>query len=134
CSGAAGSYTVTLTGTGLALSHSTNIVVTVQDFMIADNPASVVVNAGSAGTSTVFVTNLLGFTGTVTLTASVSPSIGLTCTLSPTSVTLGNTGTSTLSCTGSSGTYTVTVTGTSGSLTHTSIVNYTVQDFTVTAS
>jgi hypothetical protein len=72
-----------------------------------------------------------GFTGTVSLTTSISPATGLTCTLTPTSIT-GGSGTSTLSCTGAGNTYTVTVTGTSGSLSHTANVTVNVQDFTIT--
>src|SRR2546428_4152877 len=60
--------------------------------------------------------------------------MGLTCTLSPTSVALGTSTTSTLSCSGSAGTYSVTVAGTSGSLSHSAIVTYIVQDFTISAS
>jgi hypothetical protein len=74
-----------------------------------------------------------GFTGTVTLTTSVSPATGLNCSVSPSSIT-GGSGTSTLTCTGTGGTYTVTVTGTSGSLVHTAMVTVNVADFTLTAS
>src|SRR5207245_8581604 len=70
----------------------------------------------------------------VTLTASVSPA-GIACTLTPSSITLGATQTSTLSCNSSTANvYTVTVTGTSGSLSHQAIVTFTVRDFSVTAS
>jgi hypothetical protein len=74
-----------------------------------------------------------GFTGTVTLTNSTSPSTGLSCSLTPASIT-GGSGTSTLSCAGVGGTYIVTVTGTSGSLSHTANVTFNVQDFTITNS
>src|SRR5207245_3742383 len=70
-----------------------------------------------------------GFTGTVDLTHVESPTTGLTCSLTPTSLT-GGSGTSTLSCTGSANTYTVTVTGTSGPLTHSVDVTFTVMFLT----
>ena len=103
------------------------------NFALAASPSSVAVNAGVSGTSTLTVSSIGGFTGTVALATSVSPATGLDCTLAPTSVS-GGSGSSTLSCSGSAGTYTVTVTGTSGSLTHSTGVTFTVSDFTLTAS
>src|SRR2546428_12612635 len=104
--------------------------------MISTSPTSFRFNAGTAGTSTITITSLTGFNSAVSLTASVSPSTGLTCNLNPTSVTTpsGSSVTSSLSCSGSAGTYTVTATGTSGNLSHTATVTYTVQDFTIAAS
>src|SRR5207249_598361 len=66
------------------------------------------------------------FTGVVTLTnPPASTPAGLTCSLSVTSITLGTSGTSTLSCTATvAHVYTVTVTAASGAITHTFIVNY----------
>src|SRR5205807_2884557 len=75
-----------------------------------------------------------GFTGTVALSSTVSPSTGLACTLSPTSIALGTSGTSTLSCSGIAGTYTITVTGTSSGLSHSSTVTFAIQDFTIAAN
>ncbi len=134
CTGSAGTYTVTVTGTSGSLSHPATITYNVQDFAVAGSPTSVPVLSGTSGTSTIAVSTVNGFTGTISLAATVSPSTELTCTLSPTSVPLGTSGTSTLSCSGSFGTYTVTVTGTSGSLSHSATVTYTVNYFTVTAS
>jgi len=87
---------------------------------------------GVAGTSTITVMPVNGFTGTVALTTSVSPA-GLTCSTTPPSIT-GGSGTSVLSCSGNGGSYTVVVTGTSGTLSHTANVTFNVQDFTLTAS
>jgi hypothetical protein len=132
-SAASGNYTVTVTGTSGTLSHTTQtIFVRVVDFQIFASPSTVNTTPGVAGSSTITVSPLNGFTGTVALSTSVSPA-GLTCTLSPTSVT-GGSGTSTLSCSGTAGTYTVVVTGTSGSLSHTANVTVNVQDFTITNS
>src|SRR2546426_1707779 len=91
------------------------------DFNVTANPTSVTANAGVSATSTITVSPVNGFTGTVSLSSTVSPT-GLTCSLSPTSVTLGSSQPSTLSCTGIAGSYTVTVTGASGSLSHTAKV------------
>ncbi len=107
----------------------------VQDFTISASPISASIIVGGAATSTITITAVNGFAGVVSLTSTVSPSTGLGCTLSPTSVT--GSGSSTLSCTSSeSGTLTVTVTGTSGTLSHsaTFTVSVAVADFTVTAS
>src|SRR5207247_6180607 len=136
CSGSAGSYTETITRSDGSLTHSTTVTFTDHDYTMATNPTSVIVSSGSTGPSTISVSGFNGFTGTVSLTTTVSPSTGLTCTLSPTSIALGSitSGTSTLSCAGTLGTYTVTVTGNGSSLSHTASVTYTVQDFTVSAS
>jgi hypothetical protein len=109
------------------------ITVQVVDFQIFASPTVVNTTPGVAGTSMITVMPVNGFTGTVSLTTSISPATGLTCTVSPTSIT-GGSGTSTLSCSGTGGTYTVTVTGTSGSLSHSAMVTVNVQDFTLTAS
>jgi len=124
----AGTFHVTVTGASGSLSHSATITYTVQDFTINGIPASVAVNVGAAGTSTVTITGVNGFAGTVGLTTNST-----SCTVSPTSLT--GSGSATLSCTFASvSTIHVAVTGTSGSLSHSATVTYTVQDFTVTAS
>src|SRR5438105_2558225 len=145
CTGSTtGSFTVTVTGTSGSTIHTATVTYTVTapaNFNVAASPTTVSVVQGSSGTSTITVSAVNGFTGTISLSDVVSPSTGLTCTLSPTSVALTSTttsGTSTLSCTGSAtGSFTVTVTGTSGSLSHSATVTYTVTavpNFTVTAS
>src|SRR5207247_8627986 len=94
----------------------------------------VAVKPGMAATSTEPPAPVNGLSGTLAHTPRVSPA-RLTCTLAPTSIVLGASQGSTLSCTGTAANvYTVTVTGTSGSLTHTATVTVTVRDFTVTAS
>src|SRR5207245_6046359 len=97
---------------------------------VAITPRIVTIVPGSKGTSTVTVTSQNGFTGSVSLT-SVSSSGNLSCTLSPTGVSLGTTATSTLSCSGSPGLYVVTVTGTSGALSRFGNVTYVVSDFSI---
>jgi uncharacterized membrane protein len=125
-----GSYTVTARGTsGRTLAHSTTISVTVSvvpDFNMSANTTTLAVPFGSSGTVIVNMTSLNGFSGSVSLSATVSPSAtnGPTISFKPTKVTLkvGGSATSTITISTTSttptGLYTVTVTGTSGSLTH----------------
>jgi hypothetical protein len=131
CSGSYGTYVVTVTGTSGNLSHSKQVTYIVQDFAISSSPNSFTIPAGSPGSSTITVTALNGFSGTVSLTASVSPT-GLTCTLAPTSI--AGSGTSILQCSGSAGIYNVIVGGTSGSLASGTPVKVTVQDFSMFAN
>src|SRR5437660_5835976 len=84
------------------------------DFAIAA-PTGVTIHAGSPVTSTVNVTAVNNFAGTVQLSA--AGSAGLVATISPANVTGSGVATLTLS-TATNGTYTVTVTGTSGTLKH----------------
>ena len=97
------------------------------DFSISANPGSLTITQGSNGNSTISTAVTSGSAGTVSLTASVSPS-GPTAALNPTSVTAGNSSTLTVTV-GSSvatGSYTVTVTGTEGSAQHSTTVSVTV--------
>src|SRR3989454_1138763 len=134
CRGSAGNYAVTVTGKGRQLSHSVTITYTVQDFTVAASPSSVTVLAGAVGSSTINVTSVNGFTGIVALTNSTSPSSGLSCSFSATSISLGTSGTTTLSCRGIARTFTVTVTGLSDSLSRVATVTFTVTDYNFTAS
>ncbi|HEV2192751.1 MAG TPA: S8 family serine peptidase [Nitrosopumilaceae archaeon] len=128
-----GPFTFTVIGTNGTLSHSATITVTVSapppppppNFSISASPSSLNIVSGTSGASTITVTSINGFTGTVSLAASSS----LGTLLNPTSIASGA-GTSQLSitvpATTAAGTYTVTVTGTSGSLTHSTTITVTV--------
>ncbi|HZD13275.1 MAG TPA: hypothetical protein VE177_07140, partial [Candidatus Binatus sp.] len=133
CVGTAGVYDATVTGRSSSLSHQVLITFTVQDFSVSA-PTSMTVNATATGNAIVSVQSTNGFTGNVNLTLNIAPATGLSCTLSPVSVTLGTSSTSTLSCSGSVGSYSATVVGTSGTLTHSVTVQVTVEDFTVGSS
>ncbi len=97
------------------------------DFSISASPASLSIARGGSGTSTIHTAVTSGSVGTISLSASVSPS-GPTASLNPTSVAAGSNSTLTVNV-GSSvatGTYTVTVKGTAGSLSHSTSVTVTV--------
>lgn len=87
------------------------------DFTIGANPATLgPLNNGTQGSSTINVSSISGFTGTVDLT--VAPSSGLTANVNPMSIP-GGSGTSRLTVSAASaGSYIIVVTGTSGSLSH----------------
>ena len=123
-----GTSTVTITGTSGSLSHTTTISLTVSapvNFTLSASPTSLTVMQGSAGSSTITVAPVNGFTGSVSLAASGLPS-GVTASFNPASATTTSSLTLTASATAASGTSTVTITGTSGSLTHTTTVSLTV--------
>src|SRR5207249_1191296 len=78
-----GNYTVTVTGTSGSLSHPTTVtvrVVSTPDFSISGDPTSLTVQSGSQGTSTINLSSLNSFAGSVTLSALPSPS-GMTVSL-----------------------------------------------------
>jgi uncharacterized membrane protein len=88
---------------------------TLQEFTMYANPTSLsFLGSATAGTSTITITSVNFFSGTVFLSVSSSPT-GLSCFMTLTAV--NPTTTSNLICSGAPGTYTVVVTGTSGSMT-----------------
>jgi len=108
-------------------------------FTLSDSPSSLsITQGGAAGTSTVTVTDVGGFTGSVTLAASGLPS-GVTATFGTNPTTGSSTLSLTASATATTGSSTVTITGTSGSLTATTTLALTVTaaaspSFTLSAS
>jgi hypothetical protein len=95
------------------------------DYSLSVSPSSLTVTQGSSGNSTVSVTPVNGFTGSVTLSASGLPA-GVTATFGTNPTTSTSVVTFTASSTATTGTANVTITGTSGSLTHTTSVALTV--------
>jgi pseudomonalisin len=95
------------------------------DFSLAASPASLSIAQGSAGSSTISITDLGGFTGSVTLSASGLPA-GVTASFGTNPATSTSLLTLTASATATTGAATVTVTGVSGTLTHTTSVSLTV--------
>ena len=138
---ALGGYSVTITGTNSSgsPSHNTAISVTVTqpDFSITSIPSSLTVAPNSSGMTFITMTSANGFSGTLTLSATVSPS-GPQLSLNPSSITLTSgssassnltvsTATSGLSSTPvAQGIYVVNVTASSGSLSHLTTVSLTV--------
>ncbi len=134
----AGTYTIAVTGTSGSLSHPATVAVTVvgTDFSMSSSPTTLSIVQGSSGNSTITLTSLNGFSGSVTLSVAVSPT-GPTASLSPIFVALssGGTGTAVLRVSTSSGaysstatgSYTITLTGTSGSLSHSVSLSITIQ-------
>jgi subtilase family serine protease len=107
-------------------------------FTLSDSPSSLSITQGSSGTSTITVTDVNGFTGSVTLAASGLPS-GVTAAFGTNPTTGTSVLTLTASATATTGTSTVTITGTSGSLTATTTLALTVSatatpNFTIAAS
>jgi hypothetical protein len=89
------------------------------DFSLSVTPAKQVVSQGGSTTYTVAVAPLVGFTGTVNLSAGGLPA-GATASFNPATVTGSGSSVMTVTTTGATpgGSSTVTVTGTSGSLSH----------------
>ena len=108
-------------------------------FTLSDSPSSLSITQGGAGgNTTITVTDLGGFTGSVSLAASGLPS-GVTAVFGTNPTTGASTLTLTASATATTGTSTVTITGTSGSLTASTTLALTVNaaaaaNFTISAS
>jgi subtilase family serine protease len=94
-------------------------------FTLSDSPSSLSITQGGSGTSTISVTDVNGFSGSVTLAASGLPS-GVTAAFGTNPTTGTSVLTLTASATATTGTSTVTITGTSGSLTATTTLALTV--------
>jgi subtilase family serine protease len=145
-SGSCGTYSA-ITGydlcTGWGSPKTTGLINTLAggataSFTLSDSPSSLSITQGSSGTSTITVTDVNGFTGSVTLAASGLPS-GVTAAFGTNPTTGTSVLTLTASSTATTGTSTVTITGTSGSLTATTTLALTVSstatpNFTIAAS
>jgi len=129
----AGSYSVSVAGTNGSITHSASLRVTVtapltQDFELSSDPSSLSILQGTNANTTLSVSSLNNFAGTVDLATSISPS-GLDTSLGTGAATVPPGGTSssrvTISApqTTSPGSYNVTLIGTSGSLTRFTIVS-----------
>ena len=131
-----GNYLATVTGTSGSLSHATAVIYHIQDFGENTSPTTVSITVNTAGTSSVSITPVNGFSGGVTLAVTAN-STSLVCTLSVTTIS-GGSGSATLSCnSGTAGNYLATIAGTSSNLSHSATVVYHVAnapDFTVSAN
>jgi hypothetical protein len=118
-----GTSNVTIRGTSAgATDQTTTLALTVTapttsgNYTLSATPATLSVNQGASGTSTINITRTGGFAGSVALAVTGAPT-GVTATLNPTSTT-GNTSTLTVtaSATATTGTATLTITGTATGL------------------
>lgn len=109
-----------------------------KDFTVSASPSTITSAVGSNTNSTITLSSINNFTGTVALSATSSPS-GPSLILSPTSLTLRAQGTLTSTLTFNSantGNYTVTVKGTNSTLSHNATITVSVQppDFTLSTT
>jgi trimeric autotransporter adhesin len=102
-------------------------------YTLSASPGNFSIAQGGQGTSTITITPVNGFTGSVSFSASGLPN-GVTPTFTPNPATSTSTLTLTASATAATGTATVTVTGTSGSLTATTTLTLTVASASFTLS
>src|SRR3990172_5416930 len=135
-----GTYMVNVTGTSGPRMHTTTVtVVAGPDFDVSASPTALSLNPGSSDTSTITLTSLNNFTGTVNLSGSV-PSDGPIFSITSSSVSLPEGGTAAAmlrvnaSATIVASNYTVTVYAASGLLNHSSPVSVSVRDFGLTVS
>lgn len=124
----AGTSTVTISGTSGTITATTAIALTVTatgPLPLALSSSALTLVQGNSATDTVTVTDIGGFSGSVTLSVSGLPS-GVTAMFSANPTTSTSVLTLTASATATAGTSTVTVTGTSGSTTETGTIALTV--------
>ena len=117
-----GTYPITVTGNGGGIQRYVTVTLTVidaQDFELSASPASLTINQGSQGRSTITSTISGGFNNSISLTASGAPN-GTTLSFSPSTIPAPGSGSSTLTITvGNStptGTYFLSVSGNGGGL------------------
>jgi hypothetical protein len=139
-----GTYLVNITGTSDSLTHTTTVtVVAGPDFDLSLGPSTLSLTPGSSDTSTITLTSLNNFTGTVSLSGSVPPD-GPIFSIAPSGIFLPDGGTATAllrvnaSATIVAANYTVNVYATSlttgGLLNHSFPVSVSVRDFSLAVS
>ena len=127
-----GTYPITVTGNGGGIQQNTTVTLTVTaapNFTISASPASLSIQQGNQGTSTITATISGGFNGAITLSASGMPS-GVTASFNPQTIPAPGAGSSTMTITVGSntapGTYPITVTGNGGGVQQNTTVTLTV--------
>ncbi len=121
---AAGTYPITVTGSGGGIQRSAAVTLTVTtagspNFTLAASPTSATVVRGGQGTSTITTTVSSGFNNAISLSATGAPT-GTTVSFNPSTIAAPGAGSSTMTmAVGSStalGTYSITVTGSGGGI------------------
>ena len=156
----AGNYTLSITGVSSPLSHAASLIFQVTDFTVTSSPTTLVSPVGTNATSTITITSINGFFGSISLNDAVQnavisgggagggrvplemspPSSNPTTTLSPVTVNVprGGSGQSTLTIIISfnvqAGNYPITITATQGSLSHSTQLTMTATDFSLGSS
>jgi hypothetical protein len=136
---AVGTATVSITGTSGGLTHQTQLTLTIgpaPSFTLSASPSALSVAQGNQGFSTITVSPLNGFNGSVSLSASGLPS-GVTTSFNPASTTGNSSLQLSASVAAVTGTFNVTVTGTSGALSASTTIPLTVTaapNFSLSAS
>jgi subtilase family serine protease len=122
-----GTSTVTITGTSGSTTASTTMTLTVAGptFTLSATPGSIYILPGAIATSSVAVTDVLGFTGSVTFSVSGLPA-GVTAEWSPSNSSTASVLTLAASSTAALGKTTAIIAGTSGALTVTAKLQVTV--------
>ncbi len=116
---ASGNYTLTITGTSGTLTHTTQVMLSIQtpDFTLSATPPSQNVSAGTNAIYSIAIGPSGGFSSAVNLTLTGLPA-NTTYSFSPNPSTGGSTLTVSTTAATPSGAFPLTVTGTSGSLSH----------------
>lgn len=126
-----GTVIVTITGVSGTLTHTTTISLTVNsptppaDFSLSVSTGSLTIHRGSSAKDTIGVTDLNGFNGSVSLSASGQPR-GVSASFSPNPTSSSSTLTLKVNKSAPVGSYTVTITGASGNLTHSITIRLTI--------
>ena len=142
-----GTYPITVTGNGGGIQQNATVTLTVTaqqqpNFTISASPASLSVQQGNQGTSTITTAVSGGFNNSISLSASGMPS-GVGVSFNPQTIAAPGSGSSTMTITVSSstalGTYPITVTGNGGGLQRNTTVTLTVTaqggpNFSISAS
>jgi uncharacterized membrane protein len=128
----AGTYTITVTGTGGGITHAATVSLTVTapaagGFTISVSPTSGSLRQGQSGTATVTTALSGGFDSGIALSASGEPT-GVTISFTPSSIAAPGSGKSsmrlTVSRTAKTGTYPITITGTGSGVTHATTLTF----------
>jgi kumamolisin len=130
----AGTYSITVTGSGGGITHTTAISLTVAAkttgaFTISVSPTSGSLEQGQSGYAVITTKVSGGFDSAIALSATGQP-LSITVVFSPASIPAPGSGTSdmdiSVSRTAAVGTYPITITGTGGGITHTTVLTLTV--------